>query len=161
MTPTRPILPLMTERHAKRFWAKVDVRAPNECWPYRGARGYGTFQIGRSGVVAHRVAWTLHNNTELHGLLACHSCDNRWCVNPHHIWPGTHRQNNEDTVRKGRHHTQKTTRDRCLRINLSISRALHERLATWITGREMSVTKTAVVTVALKEFLTKQELPRV
>lgn len=104
MYPMWPILPRMTEEQVARFWSKVDKRGPSECWRFRGAnQGYGAFVIRRRTIAAHRVAWVLHNQEELGDRLACHSCDNRWCVNPTHIWSGTHDANNKDTAAKGRH----------------------------------------------------------
>jgi hypothetical protein len=94
----------------KRFWAKVDRRSPDECWLWRGAidtGGYGYISITHDGVKrngrAHRIAWELHHGRPFpEGMFACHSCDNRPCVNPHHIWPGTNSDNMLDAVRKGR-----------------------------------------------------------
>lgn len=89
----------------RRFWAKVDRRGPDECWPWLGScsRRYGTiFDNGRNRR-ATQVAWEIHNKAPFpSGLHACHSCDNPQCVNPYHIWPGTARQNIQDALRKGR-----------------------------------------------------------
>jgi len=96
--PTAPI--------AERFWAKVDRRGPDECWPWTGARdsrGYGHISIDGRNRKAARVAWSLHNGLPFpKGLHACHSCDNPNCVNPEHIWPGSNRENVRDAIDKGR-----------------------------------------------------------
>jgi hypothetical protein len=52
--PMLPILPRMTEASIARFWSKVDRRGHDECWPFKGARGYGLFVVGRRGVSAPR-----------------------------------------------------------------------------------------------------------
>lgn len=104
--PMLPILARLTERDIEKFWSLVEKRGPDECWRFRSINritGYGIFIVRRRGVAAHRVAWCLHNNEELGSRIACHSCDNRWCVNPAHIWAGTHELNNRDTAAKGRH----------------------------------------------------------
>lgn len=101
----RSILPLMTAERIARFWARVDRRGPDDCWPFMGARGYGAFVAGTIRLTASRVAWCLANQAEMGAMLACHSCDNPCCCNPSHIWPGTHAENNKDTALKGRHHT--------------------------------------------------------
>ena len=91
----------------ERFWAKVDKRGPEECWPWLGAndskRGYGTTWDGGRRRKATHVSWELHHGQPFpSGMAACHSCDNPPCVNPAHIWPGTQSDNLLDARRKGR-----------------------------------------------------------
>lgn len=86
-----------------RFWAKVDIRGPNECWPWKGAtkpKGYGSFRVGRKTQTASRVAYALANGKI--ELCGCHYCDNPPCCNPAHIFEGTNADNTADRDRKGR-----------------------------------------------------------
>lgn len=92
-----------------RFWAMVDQRGPDECWPRKGAnqRGYGLFRIWGGRFPAARVAYELtHGNWPMQEsgkpMLACHTCDNPPCCNPAHIFPGTNFDNNHDRSMKGR-----------------------------------------------------------
>ncbi len=92
-----------------RFWSKVDVRGPDECWEWLASKqsaGYGVFGRGTRAEgteLAHRMAWELTNGPIPHGLWALHHCDNPPCCNPTHLFLGTHDENMADMVRKGRH----------------------------------------------------------
>lgn len=95
-----------------RFWSKVDVRGPDECWEWTGSfrgpeyrsAGYGQFYAGKGTKVigAHRFAAMLRYGMFDRRLFVCHSCDNTRCVNPSHLFLGTHQDNVNDMVAKGR-----------------------------------------------------------
>ncbi len=96
-----------------RFEAKVD-RSPGhgpdgDCWVWTGARmvsGYGQIKKGapsRKALGAPRAAILLEGADIPSGMSVLHHCDNPSCVNPDHLWIGTHRDNMIDMVNKGRH----------------------------------------------------------
>jgi len=90
-----------------RFWAKVDRGLPDECWPWIGAktpRGYGVLWGNEDGnaLRAHRLSYQLNVGVITDGLFVCHRCDNPPCVNPAHLYLGTHDDNMADKIARGR-----------------------------------------------------------
>ena len=94
-------------RFVEAFWQKVDKRGTDECWPWKGAKqraGYGHFRTPEGKTItSSRFAWVLANGAIPDGMHALHRCDNRACVNPAHIFLGSHKQNMDDCKAKGRH----------------------------------------------------------
>lgn len=93
-----------------RFWSKVDVGKPSECWEWRGGAneaGYGRFKVGGKLVSPHRFAYELKygrilDNGTYHGTVVRHRCDNPRCTNPAHLVLGDQRANVHDMDAKGR-----------------------------------------------------------
>lgn len=101
------ILPKVSEQDAARFWASVDIRSANECWPWRAGTNpardnYGRFWIKRVEYRTNRMAYYLHYGSDPLGDDACHSCDNPPCCNPSHLFVGSRAINLADMRRKHR-----------------------------------------------------------
>lgn len=92
---------------AERFNKKWQPVTETGCWLWTGAitKGYGMIGSGlgdRRTLLAHRVSWELCNGPVPAGLHVLHKCDTPACVNPDHLFLGTHTDNMCDMTKKGR-----------------------------------------------------------
>lgn len=96
------------------IWKKTDtlkerferaVIKKDGCWEWYGpmyVNGYGNITFQNKRILAHRVSYLLHKGAVEDHLLICHTCDNRVCTNPEHLFKGTHKDNLSDMAQKGR-----------------------------------------------------------
>ena len=98
----------ISDSDAERFMKKVD--RSGDCWLWTAVRnsdGYGNFKLNGTMIKAHRVAYTLFLGPIPNGLHVLHRCDVPGCVNPNHLFLGTHMENMIDREAKGRGHDKR------------------------------------------------------
>jgi hypothetical protein len=80
------------------------VKRPSGCWEWTGTiekRGYGVLQIEKKQWRAHRYSYIRTYGHVPDDVLICHKCNNKLCVNPEHLYKGTHRDNMDDVITAG------------------------------------------------------------
>lgn len=123
----RPLSFYRSKSIGKAFWEKVEKGNSDECWEWIASKnpdGYGNIWIDKKCQKAHRVSWVLHCGSIPENMHVLHTCDNPSCVNPKHLWLGTHQDNMRDRGQKGRNgfvegescHLSKLTENQVLEI---------------------------------------------
>jgi hypothetical protein len=87
----------------KRFMDKVNFTS--DCWLWIGVKndgGYGQFSLNGKKIRSHRFVWEHFKGEIPKGMEVCHKCDVPNCVNPNHLFLGTHQDNMADKTAKGR-----------------------------------------------------------
>ena len=99
-------IPEISPVDKERFLQRVDVRGPDECWPFKSRTSpgkHGVFWANGKSHGAHRIAYAVAYGPIRDGLFVCHHCDNPPCCNPSHLFLGSARDNARDAISKGRY----------------------------------------------------------
>lgn len=101
----------ITEEVEGKFMSFVNRNGPiirpdlGHCWIFTNRiprANYGVFQIDKKAYGAHRVSWTIHCGKIPDGMMICHRCDVKSCVNPVHLYVGDYLDNSMDREKRRR-----------------------------------------------------------
>jgi len=85
------------------FWSMPEPNSGCQLWlGHVNVWGYGAMRHAGKMRRVHRLAWIVANGEIPEGMHVCHRCDVPTCINPHHLWLGTHDENMADKAVKGR-----------------------------------------------------------
>jgi len=124
------------------------------CWLWNGTiatNGYGYLRINKHNEFAHRASYAHHNGVEIpEGLMVCHTCNVRRCINPEHLYLGTHNDNMRDmaqsNVMKGEDNPKALlTKEQVIEIKQHIS---ERRIVYREIGRMYGVSRQAIKDIA-------------
>lgn len=130
----------MDDRRGRSKPVTWDVDAATGCWNVTShaldKKGYPVITIKRRTTLLHRYTYEQTHGPIPDGLCVCHSCDNRRCVNPAHLWLGTQKANIHDMMDKGRRSNPQGASH--YRAKLTEENVRYIREHTEMTGRELA-----------------------
>lgn len=96
----------MYKNDKDRILNNVEIDPISHCWNYKKKvwkDGYARTNVHGTSVLLHRFSYTLFKGEIPQGMCVLHACDNPRCLNPDHLSVGTHKENTQDMMKRGRH----------------------------------------------------------
>lgn len=156
------LIPSLSIDEYEKFWERVSDGTSSQCWTWTGSKtnqGYGQFDFRRVGkrstFVATRVMWKVWHDEDPGCMLVCHTCDNPSCVNPHHLFLGTHQDNMRDKCDKGRWSGGGPPGERAGRVKLTeelVHMIRDSELGCRELGRQLNVHHSTVSAIRLRKI---------
>jgi hypothetical protein len=100
----------------KRFMDCVEIIPEHACWEWIGSKlkdSYGQLKVNNKTTRAHRLAYELFKGSIPKNMWLCHTCDNRGCVRPEHLFLGSPTDNVRDMINKGRNSNGNKIKTQC------------------------------------------------
>lgn len=128
-----------------RFKSKYEINESG-CWLWTDClnqHGYGIIRVDKRNKIASRLSYELIHGPIQSNMLVCHKCDNPACVNPDHLFIGTHKDNTTDMVIKGRVHLgERNHRSKLTNKDVLYIRSASSKGETTVTlGKQFNVTR--------------------
>lgn len=136
---------------------RMIVRVPMAgCWLWAWAvnrNGYGKTKSDGRHITAHRWSWVIHRGSIPNGLFVLHRCDVPACVNPDHLFLGTHQDNADDREKKGRGHKMPIHREARLTDEEVLEiRRLHRKVTVVALGKQFGVHHSHISRIQNRKF---------
>ena len=126
----------------ERFWSKTVKNEKNGCINWIASKnkcGYGQFRIGNKILYANRVSYELSIGGIPKNMEVCHKCDNPACVNPDHLFLGTHKDNMNDASVKKRFPNRKGQNNPSAKLTENDIRDIKILLQTDLSQRKIGL----------------------
>jgi len=135
-----------------RFYQKFLPITESGCWIWEGSGSsegrYGYIRANGRMQLAHRVSWELHRGPIPNGIEVCHHCDIEPCVNPYHLFLGTHLENCIDRDTKGRNVVSSGSEHGCAKLTEEIVLVIRSSSKSGVLlAKEFGVTPTTISSI--------------